>query len=325
MPKQLDKLLQQLITLHPKYIDLSLNRLLELLQKIDNPHLKLPPIIHIAGTNGKGSTLSYLRHIMMENKFLVHAYISPHLKSFNERIILANKEVVTSKLLKNLQYIKKINNDNPITFFEITTAVAFYLFSKQKADFLILETGLGGRLDATNVVKNSLINIITPIDIDHQEYLGKNIIKITNEKLGIVKKNSNIIIGKQKKIITSYIKEKIKKKISCILIDEVQFLTTEQVKQVCKVSDELNIPAMCYGIRTDFQGKLFEGSSQLLALADNLIELKTVCDCGRKAIMVVRLDEQGKVVKDGDQIKIGGNDSYKVFCRKHFRELTQLI
>ena len=119
--------------------------------------------------------------------------------------------------------------------------------------------------------------------------------------------------------------EKIKKSISCILIDEVQFLTKEQVRQVCKVSDELNIPAMCYGIRTDFQGKLFEGSLELLALADNLIELKTVCDCGRKAIMVVRLDEKGKVVKDGDQIKIGGNDSYKVFCRKHFRELTRLI
>ncbi len=119
--------------------------------------------------------------------------------------------------------------------------------------------------------------------------------------------------------------EKIKKSISCILIDEVQFLTKEQVRQVCKVSDELNIPAMCYGIRTDFQGKLFEGSLELLALADNLIELKTVCDCGRKAIMVVRLDEKGKVVKDGDQIKIGGNDSYKVLCRKHFRELTHLI
>ena len=160
---------------------------------------------------------------MMENKFLVHAYISPHLKSFNERIILANKEVRTSKLLKNLQYIKKINNGNPITFFEITTAVAFYLFSKQKADFLILETGLGGRLDATNVVKNSLINIITPIDIDHQEYLGKNIIKITNKKLGIVKKNSNIIIGKQKKKITSYIKEKIKKKKNTKLFYGKQF------------------------------------------------------------------------------------------------------
>ena len=120
-------------------------------------------------------------------------------------------------------------------------------------------------------------------------------------------------------------KEKIKKDINCILIDEVQFLTKEQVRQVCKISDELNIPAMCYGIRTDFQGNLFEGSSELLALADNLIELKTVCDCGRKAIMVVRLDEKGKVVTDGDQIKIGGNDTYKVYCRKHFRELTRLI
>ena len=119
--------------------------------------------------------------------------------------------------------------------------------------------------------------------------------------------------------------EKMKRVISCILIDEVQFLSKEQVRQVCKISDELNIPSMCYGIRTDFQGKLFEGSSELLALADNLIELKTVCDCGRKAIMVVRLDENGNVVKDGDQIKIGGNDTYKVFCRKHFRELTQLI
>ena len=96
--------------------------------------------------------------------------------------------------------------------------------------------------------------------------------------------------------------EQMKRAISCILIDEVQFLSKEQVRQVCKISDELNIPSMCYGIRTDFQGKLFEGSSELLALADNLIELKTVCDCGRKAIMVVRLDENGNVVKDGDQI-----------------------
>jgi thymidine kinase len=119
--------------------------------------------------------------------------------------------------------------------------------------------------------------------------------------------------------------EKIKKPVHCILIDEAQFLTKEQIQQICKISDELNIPAMCYGIRTDFQGQLFAGSAELLALADNLIELKTVCDCGRKAIMVVRLDENSKVVTDGDQIKIGGNDTYKVFCRKHFRELTQLI
>ena len=115
------------------------------------------------------------------------------------------------------------------------------------------------------------------------------------------------------------------KNISCIFVDEAQFITQNQVHSLGKIADELNIPVMCYGIRTDFQGKLFEGSAELLALADNLIELKTVCDCGRKAIMVVRLDEDGNVVKDGDQIKIGGNDSYKVCCRKHFREFTQLI
>ena len=115
------------------------------------------------------------------------------------------------------------------------------------------------------------------------------------------------------------------KKVDAILIDEVQFLTKDQVRQICKISDTLNIPSMCYGIRTDFRGELFEGSSELLALADNLIELKTVCDCGRKATMVVRLDESGKVITAGEKIQIGGNDTYKVFCRKHFRELTNLI
>jgi thymidine kinase len=105
------------------------------------------------------------------------------------------------------------------------------------------------------------------------------------------------------------------KKVDAILIDEVQFLTKDQVRQICKISDTLNIPSMCYGIRTDFRGELFEGSSELLALADNLIELKTVCDCGRKATMVVRLDESGKVITAGEKIQIGGNDTYKVYCR----------
>ena len=116
-----------------------------------------------------------------------------------------------------------------------------------------------------------------------------------------------------------------KKKVDAILIDEVQFLTKDQVRQICKISDTLNVPSMCYGIRTDFRGELFEGSSELLALADNLIELKTVCDCGRKATMVVRLDESGNVITAGEKIQIGGNDTYKVYCRKHFRELTNLI
>lgn len=209
MPEKLDKLLKQLINLHPKYIDLSLDRLLNLLKKLQNPHLDLPPTIHIAGTNGKGSTLSYIRHILMENKLYVHSYISPHLKFFNERIILANNQVSTKKLLNTLKLVKDINKQEPITFFEITTAAALYMFSKEKADFLILETGLGGRLDATNVITKSLIDIITPISIDHQEFLGENILKITNEKLGIIKKNSNVIISKQKKIVTAHIKRRL--------------------------------------------------------------------------------------------------------------------
>ena len=122
-----------------------------------------------------------------------------------------------------------------------------------------------------------------------------------------------------------YIKENQSEKLSCILIDEAQFLSKEQVRQLGKVADRLNYPVMCYGIRTDFRGELFEGSSELLALADNLIELKTVCDCGRKATMVVRLDESGNVITSGEKIQIGGNDTYKVYCRKHFRELTNLI
>ena len=210
MTNKLEELLNQLINLHPKFIDLSLDRLLKLLKKLKNPHLNLPPIIHIAGTNGKGSTLSYIRYILMENNFLVHAYTSPHLKSFNERIILANKEIQTYRLLKVLEYIKKINNNEPITFFEITTAAAFYLFSKNKADFLILETGLGGRLDATNVIKKSTIDIITPIGIDHQEFLGNSILKITNEKLGIIKKGSKIVIARQNTKVFSHIKKKLK-------------------------------------------------------------------------------------------------------------------
>ena len=115
-------------------------------------------------------------------------------------------------------------------------------------------------------------------------------------------------------------------KLSCLLIDESQFLTKPQVRQLGEIADKMNFPVMCYGIRTDFRGELFEGSSALLGLADNLIELKTICSiCARKATMVVRLDSKGNVVTEGSKIKIGGNDIYKVVCRKHFRKLTKLI
>ena len=124
----------------------------------------------------------------------------------------------------------------------------------------------------------------------------------------------------------NYVKENLTKDHHCVLIDEVQFLTKDQIIQIAKITDEFDIPAMCYGIRTDFRGELFEGSHHLLALADNLIELKTVCSmCSKKATMVVRLDESGKVLTEGQKIQIGGNETYQVVCRKHFRSLTNLI
>ena len=136
-------------------------------------------------------------------------------------------------------------------------------------------------------------------------------------KAVIADKNFNFI---------SYIKKNKSPKLSCILIDEAQFLSKRQIRQLGEVADKLNIPVMCYGIRTDFRGELFEGSSELLALADNLIELKTICyDCGRKATMVVRVDENGKVITEGSKVQIGGNDQYTPVCRKHFRKRTKLI
>ncbi|MDC3132052.1 bifunctional folylpolyglutamate synthase/dihydrofolate synthase, partial [Pelagibacteraceae bacterium] len=136
MKSKTEKLLDDLITLHPKYIDLNLERLEQLLIKLGNPHLNLPKTIHIAGTNGKGSTQSFIRNILVFNGYSCDAYISPHLTKFNERIILNNKEVGTNKLISTLEFVKKINNNNPITFFEITTAAAFILFEKSNSDFL---------------------------------------------------------------------------------------------------------------------------------------------------------------------------------------------
>ena len=210
MISKTDKLLKEFINLHPKYIDLSLNRLDYLLKKLGNPHKNLPPTIHIAGTNGKGSTLSFIKNILQNNKYSVHTYSSPHLEKFSERININNKQVNAKTLLKSLQYVKEVNQKKPITFFEITTAAAFVLFAKYKADFLILETGLGGRLDATNIILKKLVSIITAIGIDHEEFLGKTLKKIATEKLGIIKKSRNIIIAKQNKEVDNFIYKKLK-------------------------------------------------------------------------------------------------------------------
>lgn len=182
-------------------IELGLSRVYELLQRLDNPHLKIPPTIHLAGTNGKGSTLSFLREIFTQSGFKVHTYTSPHLVNFNERITLAGQEISDDFLNDILRECKDAAEKSPaipVTFFEGITVAAFLAFSRVKADILLLETGMGGRLDATNVLPKVLCSIITPIAFDHTDFLGKTLSKIAFEKAGIIKKGCPVIIGRQK-------------------------------------------------------------------------------------------------------------------------------
>ncbi len=184
-----------------RHIEFGLSRVLNLLARLDNPHLKIPPTIHVAGTNGKGSTLAFLRQIFVEAGFKVHTYTSPHLVNFNERIVLADEEICDNFLCECLLKCQKAAEKTPaipVTFFEGITVAAFLAFSRVKADILLLETGMGGRLDATNVLPKVLCSIITPIAFDHTEFLGKTLKKIAFEKSGIIKKNCEVFVGRQK-------------------------------------------------------------------------------------------------------------------------------
>lgn len=192
-----DAILTRLLSLHPKIIDLSLGRMQSILGKLGNPERKLPPVIHVAGTNGKGSTVSYLRHIMEAAGLKVHAYTSPHLVKFHERIRIAGALVSEADLSALLEECEAANGGEPITFFEITTAAAFLAFSRTPADYLVLEVGLGGRLDATNMIDSPALSIITTIDYDHQQFLGDTLTKIAHEKAGILKRGRPAIIGVQ--------------------------------------------------------------------------------------------------------------------------------
>ncbi|HHY50576.1 MAG TPA: bifunctional folylpolyglutamate synthase/dihydrofolate synthase [Alphaproteobacteria bacterium] len=192
-----DAILGRLLALHPKLIDLHLERELALLDKLGNPHRRLPPVIHVAGTNGKGSTVAYLRAFLEAAGQRVHVYTSPQLVRFNERIRLAGRLVSNRELNEALETCEAVNAGQPITYFEITTAAAFLLFSQVPADYLLLEVGLGGRYDATNVVDHPLGTIITPVSIDHVEYLGNTVARIAHEKAGILKRGAPAAIGLQ--------------------------------------------------------------------------------------------------------------------------------
>ena len=192
-----DTILERLMTLHPKIIDLTLDRMTRLLDLLGSPEKALPPVIHIAGTNGKGSTQAMIRAGLEASGDICHAYTSPHLARFHERIFLAGKTIAEQDLANYLSKCEKVNGKISITYFEITTCAALLAFSQNKADYTLLEVGLGGRLDATNVIEEPKITVITPISIDHQQYLGNTLSEIAFEKAGILKRNCFAIIGPQ--------------------------------------------------------------------------------------------------------------------------------
>jgi dihydrofolate synthase/folylpolyglutamate synthase len=197
----LDDTLTRLLALHPKLIDLSLDRMWRLLARLEHPERRLPPVIHVAGTNGKGSTIAFMRAMLEAAGQDVHVYTSPHLVRFNERFRLAaeggGQLVDDDELRATFEECEHVNAGDPITVFEITTAAGLLLFSRHPADVLLLEVGLGGRLDATNVVEAPLLSVITPVSLDHADYLGDSIESVAAEKAGILKRGVRAVIGPQ--------------------------------------------------------------------------------------------------------------------------------
>jgi dihydrofolate synthase/folylpolyglutamate synthase len=199
---QIDSIVARLLALHPKRIDLTLERMWRILDALDHPERRLPPVIHVAGTNGKGSTVAFLRAILEAAGLRVHAYTSPHLVRFNERFRLgaaakAGRLANDRELADALAECERANAGAPITVFEITTAAGLLLFARHPADILLLEVGLGGRLDATNVIERPLATVVTPVSLDHREFLGDSVGLIAAEKAGIFKPEVPAIVAAQ--------------------------------------------------------------------------------------------------------------------------------
>jgi dihydrofolate synthase / folylpolyglutamate synthase len=200
-PAPLGELIARLSALHPKRVDLDLERMHRLLQRLGHPERKLPPVIHVAGTNGKGSTIAYLRAILEAAGLRVHAYTSPYLVRVNECFRLGRAGggvfVVDDELCAALEHCEQVNDGAPITIFEIETAAAFSLFAQHPADVVLLEVGLGGRLDATNVIDAALATVVAPVSMDHSEFLGDTLTAIAGEKAGIIKRGVPVICAEQ--------------------------------------------------------------------------------------------------------------------------------
>jgi dihydrofolate synthase/folylpolyglutamate synthase len=228
----IDSILERLTALHPKRIDLSLGRVERLLAALGSPEKKLPPVIHVAGTNGKGSTVTFLRTIMEAAGLRVHTYTSPHLVRFNERFRLGEegegKLASDEALAAAMEDCERANAGAPITVFEITTAAGMLLFSRNPADVLVLEVGLGGRLDATNVIDAPLASVITRVSIDHIDFLGNSLAGIAAEKAGIIKRNTPVIVAAQQRDALAAIERQAARMSAPMRIAGEDFTATEE-------------------------------------------------------------------------------------------------
>ncbi len=247
-PEESAAILARMLHLHPKVIDLSLERMARLLHRMDDPHLNLPPVIHVAGTNGKGSTVAFMRAILESAGLRVHVYTSPHLQRFHERIRLAGEIISEAELCERLLECERVNAGDPITFFEITTVAAFLAFSRTPADILLLEVGLGGRLDTTNVIARAAVTVITPVDLDHQQFLGETLAEIAGEKAGILKPGTPAIIGPQKPAAAEVIEARAAKIGAPLLVHGQDWMTYgEHGRLVFQYADgllDLPLPAL---------------------------------------------------------------------------------
>ena len=193
----IEAVLDKVARRRPKIIDLSLDRVFAALERLANPQHRLPPVFHVAGTNGKGSTVAFLRSILEAAGNRVHVYTSPHLVRFNERIVIAGHEITDDALIEALERCDAAVGDDKLTYFETITCAALVAFAETPADYLVMEVGLGGRLDATNVLEKPLVAVVAPVDLDHQHFLGDTIAQIAAEKAGIFRRSAPAVIGRQ--------------------------------------------------------------------------------------------------------------------------------
>ena len=217
---------QTLFKPFPKRLGLNTIRISRLLQKLGDPHKTTPPIIHVAGTNGKGSTIAFLKAGLEASGNKVHVFSSPHLIDIKERILVAGEKISSDYFDNLLSTCIEKNENKELSFFELLTAVAFLAFSQNEADWTILEVGLGGRLDSTNIIEKPRLGIITPISMDHEEFLGNSIGKIATEKAGIIKNGVKMIFAKQDKCVLNILKNKAKK-LDCFTITQDEDFQSE--------------------------------------------------------------------------------------------------